>query len=130
MSIAREQMEGLRRMEGEVRQRPNGPRVLRLLRELQYLEGKLAISMRHAGDFPLVTAALAGGVILLGIAIVNLPSAQSASAPPATLPAVVNISEELQAASARQAQAYTTWLREAHAHAAVQGSAAPMPETF
>lgn len=130
MPIAFEPMEELRHMESEVRQRPNGPRVLRLLRELQYLEGKLAISMRHAGEFPLVTAALAGAVILLGIAIVNLPPAQSASAPPATLPAVVDISTDLQAASTRQAQAYTTWLQEAHAHAAVQGSAAPMPETF
>lgn len=130
MSIAREQMEGLRRMEGEVRRRPNGLRVLRLLRELQYLEGKLVISMRHAGDFPLMTAALTGGVILLGIVIVNLPSAQSASAASAILPAVVDVSEELQAGSARQAQEYTNWLRQAHAHAAVQGSAAPMPETF
>lgn len=61
MSIAQEQMEEPRCMEGTVQQRPNGLRVLRLLRELQCLEGKLAISMRHAGDFPLVTAVLAGG---------------------------------------------------------------------
>lgn len=130
MSIAREQMKELRRMEGKVRQRPNGSRVLRLLRELSYLDGKLAISMRHAGDFPLVTAALTGVVILLGMAIVNLPPAQSASTPAATLPAVVDISADPQAAPARQAQAYTNWLREAHAHAAVQGSETPMAETF
>lgn len=130
MSIVQEQMVELRRMEGAVQQRPNGLRVLRLLRELQYLEGKLAISMRHAGDFPLVTAVLAGGMILLVMAVVNLPPAQSASTPPVTLPAVVDISEDLQAASARQAREYTNWLGRAHAHAAVQGCAAPMAEAF
>lgn len=130
MSIALEQFEELHHMEGEVRQRPNGPRVLRLLRELSYIDGKLANSIRHAGDFPLVTVALAAVFGFLVLAVVNLPSAQSASAPASTSPAVVDISAEQHAASAQQAQAYTNWLGQAHAQAAVQGSDTPALETF
>lgn len=49
--------------EGSIRQRPNGLRVLRQLRELFYLDGRVASSLRKAGEFPLITAMLSGIVL-------------------------------------------------------------------
>lgn len=101
MVIERQQMEEFHNMVAATRLRPNGLRLQRLLRELPYLDGSLASRFRRVGGILLVTAVLSGAVIVLGIAVVNLPSAQSASVPSATLPAVVDISADVQAASAR-----------------------------
>lgn len=63
----------LQAMEDAVRRRPNGTRVLRLLRELSYLDARLAVSLRHAGAYPLVMALLAA-LLLLAV-----PAAQAVS---------------------------------------------------
>lgn len=125
MSIALEQFEELRRMEGEVQQRPNGPRVLRLLQELSFIEGKLANSLHHAGDFPGVTVVLATLAGLVALALASLSPAQEMPAV-ITPDTVVEISAEQQALSMRQVQAYMSWLGQAHAHAhaAAHGDAA------
>lgn len=73
MWTAAQKTSELRAMEDDVRQRPNGRRVLRLLRELSYLDGRLAISLRHAGVFPLVT------VLLVALLLLAVPAAQAAS---------------------------------------------------
>jgi hypothetical protein len=130
MSIALQPVEGHCLVEAEVRRRPNGVRVLRLLRELFFIDGKLASSLRQSGDFPLATFALVAAVVLPSLALAILPSAQSAPAPALTQSAVVDDKAEVQALLARQAQAYTRWLHEAHARVAAQGRVAPDVETF
>lgn len=65
MAIANHHIQSARRIEAQVRERPNGGRVLRLLRETQYLDGRLGSSLLTAERFPLLTAALTAGVALL-----------------------------------------------------------------
>jgi hypothetical protein len=126
MPIALQPMEELGRMEEEIRQRQNGVRVLRLLRELFFTDGKLASSLPRAGEFPLLTFALVAAVVVPALAVMLLPPAQSAPAP--TLPVAVDDDAGTAALWAQQAQTYVRWLQ--GAHAAVQGHVVPMPETF
>lgn len=66
MTVALHQDNELAYFEEDVRQRPNGSRVLRLVRELTYLDGHLSSSLRKAWEFPLTTSALVAGILLVG----------------------------------------------------------------
>lgn len=129
MMIERQQMEEFHRLVAATRLGPSGLRLQRLLRELPYLESSLVGRFLRVWGTPLVTVVLAA-VVLLVVVGSNLVSAQSASVPAVAAPVAVAISTDQAAASERQAQAYTSWLREAHAQAAVQGDAGLEPETF
>lgn len=110
-------------MEADVSQRPFGVRVLRLLRELSYLDGHLASSLRKAGEFPLVTLALSALVLILMLGIAHLPVAVSATHTDAR-DATPTVAPTLQA----EQDAYGGWLH--GAHAAVVAEATDLPVQF
>lgn len=130
MSIALQPMDELERMEENIRQRQNGGRVLRLLRELFFMDGKLVSSLPQASEFPLLSFALVAAVAVPALVLMSLPSAQGEPAPSLAQPVVVNDAAQQSALGAQQAQAYVRWLQEAHARAAEQGQSVPVAETF
>lgn len=110
-------------METDVSQRPFGARVLRLFRELSYLDGHLANSLGKAGEFPLVTIVLSALVLTLMLGIAHLPVA--ASAPHALAGDAAPAGTPTQQA---EQDAHGDWLH--GAHAAVVAEATDLPDQF
>lgn len=109
MAVALHQEIELARLESSVRQRPNGRRVLRQLRELFYLDGRLPSSLLKAAEFPLITAVLVGGMLMAAIITTSMPPAQGAVTEQAA--ATVSPPPTWNA----QAEAHQSWLRRGHA---------------
>lgn len=130
MPTALPAMEEAERLEQDIRQRPNGARVQRLLRELFVTQGLLGQSLPRASGLPLRSFAMAAVVAVPALAAMWLPSAQSARVNPLAQPVRVSEVVEPSALGAQQAQASVGGRQEAHARTAVQGQVMSVREPF
>ena len=116
-------------MEAAIACRPNGVRVLRLLRETLYLDGKLSSSLRGVNEFPVVTAALAMAALLLTLIAAITPSVQYTQAEASEVSTVDPVQAHMQPTPGMELT-YQPWLHQSHEQVTRQAPASLQPEAF
>lgn len=125
-TILNEEIHGL---QGAIALRPNGKRVLRMLREALALDGKLSSRLRGASGWSVAAAALAVAGPLLTVILSGAPRVQGIQVEVPEIPALDPVQAHMQPTPAMELT-YQNWLQQQHERVSHQGGSPSPSATF